>query len=123
MMVARARIQPVGSGLLGSPRRFPAVRHKLLSAGARLSASVDRARLPLRESRQIGTDYFRRLRSGGFRFLQSVALRETLKMAPLGGLAISPGGCGRACRAFLFGRLSCALETRYREDFANDGGR
>jgi len=83
-MVARARIQRVGSGRLGSPRRFTAVRHKLLSAGERLSASVDRARLPLRESRQIGADSFRRLRSGGFRFLQSVALRETLKMPTFG---------------------------------------
>ena len=84
MMVARACIQRVGSGLLGSPRRFTAVRHKLLGAGELLSASVDRARLPLRESRQIGADYFRRLRSGGFRFLQSVALRETLKMPTFG---------------------------------------
>ena len=84
MMVARACIQRVGSGLLGSPRRFTAIRHKLLSAGARLSTSVDRAKLPLRESRQIGADYFRRLRFGGFRSLQGVALRETLGMAIFG---------------------------------------
>ena len=89
-MVARARIQRVGSGLLGSPRRFTAVRHKLLSAGARLSASVDRAKLPLRESRQIGADYFRRLKSGELDPCRASRSKKSRKPRPLEDLATKP---------------------------------